>query len=317
MTTPTAYYFRIAGLYVKIIFLPSQRNSVSLIPSFQPFACKEVADSDLFFQIDVDDNLRPVPKDQRSLIRDFDTGNGNIIVYQLTDGGYQYVIKDINGYSCALLITNKNFVHCHCALNGNYDMRSFGLNSVLMLAFAFAGASRSVLLIHASLVRHRGWGYPFIAKSGTGKSTQVSSWLRYIPDCDLMNDDNPILRILDDGKPYIFGSPWSGKTPCYRNVMAPLGAVTRIDRADKNWVERLNPVEAFTSFLPSCSSMKWDIDIYRKICDTVTRVGETVPIYTLHCLPDKEAAMVCNRAIARPEKVDVKKIESYERNLLQ
>lgn len=317
MTTPTAYYFRIAGLYVKIIFLPSQRNSVSLIPSFQPFACKEVADSDLFFQIDVDDNLRPVPKDQRSLIRDFDTGNGNIIVYQLTDGGYQYVIKDINGYSCALLITNKNFVHCHCALNGNYDMRSFGLNSVLMLAFAFAGASRSVLLIHASLVRHRGWGYPFIAKSGTGKSTQVSSWLRYIPDCDLMNDDNPIIRILDDGKPYIFGSPWSGKTPCYRNVMAPLGAVTRIDRADKNWVERLNPVEAFTSFLPSCSSMKWDIDIYRKICDTVTRVVETVPIYTLHCLPDKEAAMVCNRAIARPEKVDVKKIESYERNLLQ
>lgn len=317
MTTPTAYYFRIAGLYVKIIFLPSQRNSVSLIPSFQPFACKEVADSDLFFQIDVDDNLRPVQKDQRSLIRDFDTGNGNIIVYQLTDGGYQYVIKDINGYSCALLITNKNFVHCHCALNGNYDMRSFGLNSVLMLAFAFAGASRSVLLIHASLVRHRGWGYPFIAKSGTGKSTQVSSWLRYIPDCDLMNDDNPILRILDDGKPYIFGSPWSGKTPCYRNVMAPLGAVTRIDRADKNWVERLNPVEAFTSFLPSCSSMKWDIDIYRKICDTVTRVVETVPIYTLHCLPDKEAAMVCNRAIARPEKVDVKKIESYERNLLQ
>lgn len=317
MTTPTAYYFRIAGLYVKIIFLPSQRNSVSLIPSFQPFACKEVADSDLFFQIDVDDNLRSVPKDQRSLIRDFDTGNGNIIVYQLTDGGYQYVIKDINGYSCALLITNKNFVHCHCALNGNYDMRSFGLNSVLMLAFAFAGASRSVLLIHASLVRHRGWGYPFIAKSGTGKSTQVSSWLRYIPDCDLMNDDNPILRILDDGKPYIFGSPWSGKTPCYRNVMAPLGAVTRIDRDDKNWVERLNPVEAFTSFLPSCSSMKWDIDIYRKICDTVTRVVETVPIHTLHCLPDKEAAMVCNRAIARPEKVDVKKIESYERNLLQ
>ena len=298
MTTPTAYYFRIAGLYVKIIFLPSQRNSVSLIPSFQPFACKEVADSDLFFQIDVDDNLRPVPKDQRSLIRDFDTGNGNIIVYQLTDGGYQYVIKDINGYSCALLITNKNFVHCHCALNGNYDMRSFGLNSVLMLAFAFAGASRSVLLIHASLVRHRGWGYPFIAKSGTGKSTQVSSWLRYIPDCDLMNDDNPILRIID-GKPYIYGGPWSGKTPCYRNVKAPLGAVTRIDRADVNSCEKLAPIEAFASFLPSCSAMKWDEDIFHDICDTVTRVVETTPIFTMHCRPDKDAAIVCHKTISR------------------
>ena len=300
MTTPTAHYFRIAGLYVKINILPSKLNSVSLIPSFRPFVSKEVADSELFFQLDIDDNLHPVPQEQRSLIRDFDSGNGNIIVYQLSDGGYQYVIKDINGYSCALFIANKDFDHCHCALNGNYDMRSFGLNSVLMLAFAFAGARRNVLLVHASLVRHRGWGYPFIAKSGTGKSTQVSSWLRYIPDCDLMNDDNPIIRILDDGKPYIYGSPWSGKTPCYRDVMAPLGAVTRIDRAERNWVEKLKPIEAFTSFLPSCSSMKWDIDIYRKICNTVTRVVETVPIYTLHCLPDKEAAIICNRTIARP-----------------
>ena len=299
MTTPTAYYFRIAGLYVKIIFLPSQRNSVSLIPSFQPFACKEVADSDLFFQIDVDDNLRPVPKDQRSLIRDFDTGNGNIIVYQLTDGGYQYVIKDINGYSCALLITNKNFVHCHCALNGNYDMRSFGLNSVLMLAFAFAGASRSVLLIHASLVRHRGWGYPFIAKSGTGKSTQVSSWLRYIPDCDLMNDDNPIIRILDDGKPYIFGSPWSGKTPCYRNIKAPLGGIALIKRAESNSLERLRPIDAFITLLPACSTMKWDERIYRCNGDTVTKMIETTPVYTLHCLPDRDSAVVASTGMKK------------------
>ncbi|MGI6223732.1 MAG: hypothetical protein ACOYJG_08990 [Prevotella sp.] len=299
MSRLTNHYFQIADLKVKITFQPSQRNSISLIPSFNVFACEPVVDNELFFQLDVDDDLRPIPKEQRSLIRDFDTGNGNIIVSQLNDGGYQYIIKDINGYSCALLISDKDFSHCRCALNGNYDMRAYGLNSVLMLAFAFAGAKKDVLLIHASVVRHRGWGYPFIAKSGTGKSTQVSSWLRYIPDCDLMNDDNPIIRILTDGKPYIYGSPWSGKTPCYRNVKAPLGAVTRIDRAKKNSVERLQPVEAFASFLPSCSSMKWDVDIYRKICDTVTRVVETTPIYTLHCLPDKQAAIICNKTIAR------------------
>ena len=178
-------------------------------------------------------------------------------------------------------------------------MRAYRLNSALMLVFAFAGAREDVLLVHASVVRHRGWGYPFIAKSGTGKSTQVSSWLRFIPGCDLMNDDNPIIRILADGKPYIYGSPWSGKTPCYRDAKAPLGAVTRIDRASSNSVERLSPVEAFTSFLPSCSSMKWDVDIYDKICDTVIRVVETTPVYTLHCLPDEEAARLCHKTIAR------------------
>jgi hypothetical protein len=113
-----------------------------------------------------------------------------------------------------------------------------------------------------------------------------------------MNDDNPIIRILD-GKPYIYGGPWSGKTPCYRNVKAPLGAITRIDRAPKNWVEKLPPIEAFASVLPACSAMKWDSEIYNHICDTITRIIETTGIYTLHCLPNEEAARICQQAISR------------------
>lgn len=219
---------------------------------------------------------------------------------RLDNGGYQYIIKDINGASCCLLQTNKDFSDCRCALNGNYNMRCFGLNNALMLIFAFAGSRLQTLLIHASLVRQNGYGYAFIAKSGTGKSTQVSMWLRYLKGCDLMNDDNPIIRFID-GEPYIYGSPWSGKTPCYRNVKAKLGAITRIDRDSSNWVERLSPIEAFASLLPSCSSMKWDQDIFNDICNTITRLVETSNIYTLHCLPNREAAEVCNQAIAIKE----------------
>jgi hypothetical protein len=177
-------------------------------------------------------------------------------------------------------------------------MRCFGLNNALMLIFAFAGCQKDTLLIHASLVRQNGYGYAFIAKSGTGKSTQVSLWLRHIPGCDLMNDDNPIVRVIN-GEVFIYGGPWSGKTPCYRNVKAKLGAVTRIDRATENSIEKMSPIEAFASFLPSCSSMKWDNDIFNKICDTVTKVVETTSIYTLHCLPNKEAAVLCNKTISK------------------
>lgn len=177
-------------------------------------------------------------------------------------------------------------------------MRKFGLNNALMLIFAFAGSKIETLLLHASLVRQNGYGYAFIAKSGTGKSTQVSMWLRYLSGCDLMNDDNPILRIID-GTPYIYGSPWSGKTPCYRNVKAKLGAITRIDRTQKNYVEKLSPAEAFASILPSCSSMKWDLDIFNNICNTISHLVELSDIYTLHCLPNREAAIVCNQAIRK------------------
>lgn len=289
-------HFRIAEHNIRIVFEDSEINSLALIDSFQPFKVDKT-DEDLLFQLNVDDNLQPVPKERRHRIRAFDSGNGDTIVDRLDDGGYQYIIKDINGRGCCLLITDKDFYICRCALNGNFVMRDYGLNSALMLIMAFAGSRKQTLLIHASLVRCDGYGYAFIAKSGTGKSTQVSMWLRYIPGCDLMNDDNPIVRIIE-GKPYIFGGPWSGKTPCYRNVKAPLGAVTRIDRASANSVEKLSPVEAFASFLPSCSSMKWDTDIYNAICDTVTRVVETTGIYTLHCLPDKESAEICHKAIA-------------------
>lgn len=289
--------FRVAEHDIRIIFKDSDKNGMHLLPSFEPFRAKNDGQN-IFFHLTIDDTLRPIPKEQRERIRTFDTGNGDTVVDQTADGGYQYIIKDLRGHECCLLIANKDFSECHCALNGSYNMRKFGLNNALMLIFAFAGSQQDTLLIHASLVRQNGYGYPFIAKSGTGKSTQVSMWLRHIPGCDLMNDDNPIIRIID-GEAYIFGGPWSGKTPCYRNVKAKLGAITRIDRAEENSIEKLPPVEAFASFLPSCSTMKWDEDIFERICDTVTRIIELTPIYTLHCLPNKEAAILCNKAISR------------------
>jgi len=292
-----SFYFKIAEFNIGITFKKSRYNDLSLIESLVPFRIKKPSER-LFFHLTVDDDLRPAEHQKRDRIREFETGNGNTTVDHLANGGYQYIIKDLKENSCCLLQTNNNFSDCRCALNGNYDMRSFGLNNALMLIFAFAGSFKQTLLIHASLVRHKGYGYAFIAKSGTGKSTHVSLWLKHIPECDLMNDDNPIVRILD-GKAYIYGSPWSGKTPCYRNIKAPLGAITRIDRADINSVEKLNPIESFASLLPSCSSMKWDKEIFNNVCNTITKVIETTGIYVVHCLPNREAAIICHDSIVK------------------
>ena len=177
--------FNIAELNVRICFAESPFNSMRLLTSFEPFRVNTL-EGHLFFSLLVDDSLKPYPKDKRKRIRAFDTGNGDTIVDRLDNGGYQYIIKDINGACCCLLQTNKDFSDCRCALNGNYNMRCFGLNNALMLIFAFAGSRLQTLLIHASLVRQNGYGYAFIAKSGTGKSTQVSMWLRYLKGCDLM-----------------------------------------------------------------------------------------------------------------------------------
>ena len=289
--------FSVAEHKFRLIFTDTSRNSMALIPSFENFRCSQT-DGPYLFTLTIDDTLQPIESDQRDTIRDFDTGNGHTRVDEISGGGYQYIVKDLNGEGCCLLQCNADFTDCRCALRGYYNMRCFGLNNALMLVYAYASSFYQTLMIHASLVRHKGYGYPFIAESGTGKSTQVSNWLRYIPDCDLMNDDNPIVRVID-GETFIYGSPWSGKTPCYRNVKAPLGAITRIERATSNSVTREQGIQAFASFLPSCATMKWDKAIYRRTNDTVIYIVEHTPIYTLHCLPNRESAEICQKTIAK------------------
>ncbi len=297
MNNPETRYFFIAELYIKLTFLDPKVNNMKLIPSFFPFMCAPVPEEDLTLSIIVDDTLQPIKKENRERIRAFETGNGEIVVDVIKSGGQQMIFKDLNGRECSMFQIDADHCHAKCALTGKHDQRVFGIHNVLMLCFAISASYHNAILVHSSLVRQNGYGYAFHASSGTGKSTQVSMWLRHLPGCDLMNDDNPIIRIID-GIPYIFGSPWSGKTPCYRPIKARLGAMTRIDRDDHNWVEKLSPIEGFTSVLASTNSLKWDVPVFRNVGDTVSKIAETTGCYILHCLPNREAAEVCNAAIA-------------------
>ena len=168
-----------------------------------------------------------------------------------------------------------------------------------MLSYAFSSAYYDTLLIHASVVRHDGLSYAFTAKSGTGKSTQVANWLRNIPNCDLVNDDNPIIRIEYDGnetpRAILYGSPWSGKTPCYRNIRTPLAAIVMIKRDDHNEMIPQSPLEAFITVLSACSAMKWDTELYSRVCKTCSLFVENIQVTELHCLPDAQSAITaCN-----------------------
>lgn len=290
-------HFKIADFGITIVF-QSGNNSMDLLPSFSCFRVEPGQTSEDILAVTVDDALQPVPSAERELIRNIETGNGIIKVDKIKEGGYQFIIRDIHGRGCCLLISDSHFSNVHCTLNGSFNMRSYGLNSAMMLSFAFASASRQTLLIHASTVVQGNYGYAFLAKSGTGKSTQVAMWLNYLSGCELLNDDNPIVRVID-GKTYLFGSPWSGKTPCYRNRKVLAGAFVKIMRAKSNSVEREDTLEAWGTLLASVSSMKWDKGIYEMTCNTIKLLIETTDVYTLHCLPDKESAVICNKAIKK------------------
>ena len=122
------HYYRIAEYYIKISFKKSDINNEYLLPSFSPFKT-ETACEEPFFELTVDDSIIPIDKDNLEKIGDFDTGNGIISVCKSKDasGTYQYIINNINGHNCCLLQAYNDFSYCRCALNGNTNMRMFGL----------------------------------------------------------------------------------------------------------------------------------------------------------------------------------------------
>ena len=166
-----------------------------------------------------------------------------------------------------------------------------------MLLFAMSTAALDTLEIHSSVTMCDGKGYAFLGKSGTGKSTHSRLWKEFIPGSELLNDDNPIIRIIDD-KAYIYGSPWSGKTPCYRNLRAPLGAVVRISQSPDNKIHRLSFVEAYASMFSSCSAFRAVPGVSDGIHGTIVKLTTLVPMYLLDCRPDKEAAELCHSTVS-------------------
>lgn len=279
--------YKVGGLNFRVVF-QTAGNDESLIPSFQVFET-EITEVPLIFTLHVDDSFRPTEKGCE--IGQFDCGGCNHGVYQKDNGDYQIVISDIGNNKCSLLQTNDRFSEGTVALTGDWKKRNFGLNNTLMMMYAFSSVEQGVLLMHASVVRKEGKGYLCLGQSGTGKSTHTQLWLKHIEGTDLMNDDNPVVR-LTNGEAIVYGSPWSGKTPCYRNTQAPIGAFLQLKQAPYNKIRTQNTIEAFSSLLPSCSVMKWDKRIYGSICDTVSKIMKSTPCYLLECLPDKDAALL-------------------------
>lgn len=172
----------------------------------------------------------------------------------------------------------------------------FSISNAMMLLYTFCTAPYDTLMVHASVIAHDGGAYMFLGKSGTGKSTHSRLWLGNVQDTELINDDNPVVRVID-GRSYIYGTPWSGKTPCYKNVQLPLNAIVRLSQAPYNRIERLGTLQSYASLMPSCSCMRWDRASTDALHRTVEKVISTVKGWHLECLPDNDAALTCHEAV--------------------
>lgn len=199
-----------------------------------------------------------------------------------------------NAPICCELECNEDFTEGVLHIVADCQDVRFCIDNALMLLFAFRTAPLMTLEMHAAVVvKGEGRGYLFLGHSGTGKSTHARMWLQAFPDAWLLNDDNPILRVMEDGEVRVYGSPWSGKTPCYNNAHARVGGIIKLSQAPHNQIRKLSLPEAYAYILSSASGLKIERqmtdNMYNTIRDIITQVG----CYHMECLPNTEAVEVC------------------------
>jgi hypothetical protein len=285
--------YHIAGFRLQIA--DEWQSAVDQLPGFAPFLTPDaLAEPAALSQPDcqvLDGQSLPLP-DWQTQLYDFDYEESRS-VFGTIDGGYRLTLKPHDAPALHLW-TDATTGLCRLQGNAKSSLVRFALWTALGIALARKGA----VAIHASCLVYHGKAVLCLGESGTGKSTHTRLWRTHILGTTLLNDDSPWVRIEDDGQVRVYGSPWSGKTPCYRDESYPLAGCIRLSQAPANHIRRLPVVQAYGALHPSAPpAFAYDETLYDGVSAVLSRIVEQVPVYHLECLPDEAAAQLSRRTL--------------------
>ncbi len=157
-------------------------------------------------------------------------------------------------------------------------------------------------MLHASAILMDGYCYLFSAPSGTGKSYHASLWQKVYgrERAKIINDDKPAIRIDKDGV-FAYGTPWSGKTDLNLNVKVPIAGICFLERGEKNEIVRENGGAKILKVLSQTVRPNSEENM-DKLLKSLDFVLKKVPIYTMQCTMEEEAAKVAYEAMRKEVK---------------
>ena len=264
--------------------------------SFTPFKVEAAPLSDFMMEITTGCDMA-LDGVETELLTEFDFAEGGAVC-RFMRSNEEYIFTLFNDKSqphifrcrrddCSRVQTNVGVMEAD-----NSFMR-FGI----WFMFNLWSVQRGVVAVHSSVIVYNGEAVMFLGESGTGKSTHTRLWRETILGAELLNDDSPYVRV-HDGRLYAYGSPWSGKTACYRNESYPVRGVVRLSQAPYNAIHRLPGVRAIGALLPSLPpAFAFDAQAEDAIMATLSEIITHTKVYHLECLPDAAAARLSYETI--------------------
>ncbi len=289
--------------FIVAVRLPDGCDADILLPSFRPFRCERAwKEDDLLLDFTVDESGESFSKelDGKTLLEE-DLSDMGLVALYTAGSGYFVTVSSVSGRFTHGMLADRPFGVVKAFIDWTDRDAGSKVSSLIRIAYSLAVLRRGAVAIHASAVCCDGRAFLFMGKSGTGKSTHAALWMEYIPGCELLNDDNPTVRVCRDTA-IAYGTPWSGKTSCYKQLSFPIGGMVRLSQAPANRFHRKDGIGAFIALYPGCSVINQDKDMRDHLHDTLARLAGLVRVGTLECLPDKGAVLLCHRELACQDK---------------
>lgn len=282
--------YKVADFIFEII-IPTHLKYDALLPSFTPFIYNGYEGEERLFCFDATYDCMTNESEDKKLLDESINESGIVKVWAIKEG-YLIESKHESTTGVHVMVADKEFRMIQASIIWQDKHVEQILSSMIRIVFSQAILPHKGINIHASAISCNGRAFLFMGKSGTGKSTHAALWLRYIEHTELINDDNPTIRVFEE-KTYIYGTPWSGKTRCYKNISLPLGGIARLKQAPYNQYDPLDAMGAFIAMMPGCAIIKQDRKLYNSLCDTLTIIAEREHIGIMKCLPNEDAAKIC------------------------
>lgn len=174
--------------------------------------------------------------------------------------------------------------------SNEYDQKSDNYIEIIMTLLKIADElpDRNKFLMHGALVAWKRAGYIFTAPSGTGKTTHVRLWKKYLgSDAEIINGDKPILEVKED-EIVAYGTPWAGKERLQKNTCVPVRGICFLRQSEINTIHKLSKKEALLLLLPQIYIMS-DSQKAGKTLELFSEVLERIPIYEFRCNISEQA----------------------------
>lgn len=208
-----------------------------------------------------------------------------------------YILTITNAEQQHIFTSKRDDSGCVRTNAGGANMNPSFVRFGVWFMLNIVAVQHSVAAVHSSVIVCHNEAVMFLGESGTGKSTHTRLWRENIEGATLLNDDSPFVGV-QNGQVVAFGSPWSGKTPCYKNESYPIRAIVRLSQAPHNSMRRLRSLFSVGALLPSLPpAFAFDEKLEDAVMNVLSTVIGAVPVYHLECLPNAAAAQLSHDTI--------------------